>query len=163
MNNDERIQAHIVSVWREAKDFFTIGGREGMILLTDKHLCFVIKTEVKMRWWQSVVPRQTMMFLKKDDIMIHHDGYDEEDLKSDLQKKKNMEIPFDDILDIRHETKVWGGVLHLEIQKEGKNKKYQFSVVQDWVKYPIKDPMHYMKVDWSPLIKYIKDRQKFTV
>jgi len=55
-----------------------------------------------------------------------------------------------------------GGVLILEINQGEKNHKYQFSVVQDWVKYPIKDPQKYMKVDWSSLVQYIKDRQKIT-
>ena len=73
-----------------------------------------------------------------------------------------MEIRFDDILKISSEEKAWGDVLNLEINEEGNKKKYQFSVVQDWVKYPIKDPQKYMKVDWSSLVQYIKDRQKIT-
>ena len=30
MEDNEKIHAHIVSVWREAKGFFTIGGKAGM-------------------------------------------------------------------------------------------------------------------------------------
>ena len=73
-----------------------------------------------------------------------------------------MEIRFDDILDITHEDKTWAGVLNLEINQGEKNHKYQFSVVQDWVKYPFKDPQKYMKVDWSSFVQYITDRQKIT-
>jgi hypothetical protein len=40
MDPDEKIQAHLVSIWREAKKFFSVGGREGMLILTDKHLMF---------------------------------------------------------------------------------------------------------------------------
>ena len=47
MDSDEKIQAHLVSVWREAKKFLSIGGKEGMLVLTDRHLCFVHKTEAK--------------------------------------------------------------------------------------------------------------------
>ena len=47
MQPDEKIQAHVVSVWRESKKFFSVGGREGMLVLTDKHLSFVHKTESK--------------------------------------------------------------------------------------------------------------------
>ncbi|MFB5624864.1 MAG: hypothetical protein ACE5RP_08140 [Nitrosopumilus sp.] len=53
-------------------------------------------------------------------------------------------------------------MLNLEIKQGEKKQKYQFSVVQDWVKYPIKDPQKYIKVDWSSLVQYIKDRQKIT-
>ncbi|MDB9722022.1 peptidylprolyl isomerase [Nitrosopumilus sp.] len=37
-----------------------------------------------------------------------------------------------------------------------------FIVHQDWVKYPIKEPTKFMKVDWAPFVQYIKERQKFT-
>jgi len=162
MDVDERIQVHILSVWRESKKIFSIHGTEGMLILTDKHLMFVHKTEVKMRWWNAVTQRQVLTFLKSKDVMIQQDGYNEDQLRTDLENKKNMEIRFDDILNISHEDKTWAGVLVLEINQGGKNQKYQFSVVQDWVKYPIKDPQKYMKVDWSSLVQYIKDRQKIT-
>jgi len=162
MDVDERIQVHILSVWRESKKIFSIHGTEGMLILTDKHLMFVHKTEVKMRWWNAVTQRQVLTFLKSKDVMIQQDGYNEDQLRTDLENKKNMEIRFDDILNISHEEKTWAGVLVLEINQGGKNQKYQFSVVQDWVKYPIKDPQKYMKVDWSSLVQYIKDRQKIT-
>ena len=49
MEPEEKIQAHLVSVWREGKKFFSIGGKEGMLILTDKHLMFIHKTESKMK------------------------------------------------------------------------------------------------------------------
>ncbi len=162
MDKDERIQAHILSVWRESKKLFSIHGTEGMLVLTDKHLMFIHKTEAKMRWWSAATQRQVIRFVKSKDVMIQQDGYDEEQLRIDLENKKNMEIRFDDILKINFEEKAWGDVLILEIIQGEKKQKYQFSVVQDWVKYPIKDPQKYMKVDWDPLIQYIKDRQKIT-
>lgn len=162
MESSEKIQAHIVSIWRESKKFFSVGGREGMLILTDKHLMFVHKTEAKMKWWQAVVPRQTLTFLKSKDVMIRHDGYDEETLKTDLENIKNLELSFDEILKIESEEKVWGSVLSLEFEKNGKKEKYRFSVAQDWVKYPVKEPTKYMKVDWTPFVNYIKDRQRST-
>jgi len=78
MDVDERIQVHIVSVWRESKKLFSIHGKEGMLILTDKHLMFVHKTEVKMRWWNAVTQRQVLTFLKSKDVMIQQDGYNEE-------------------------------------------------------------------------------------
>src|SRR3972149_6636422 len=127
MDSDEHIQAHILSVWKEAKKLFSLHGTEGMLILTDKHLMFVNKTEAKVRWWNAATQRQVLTFLKLNDVMIHQDGYDEEQLRVDLKKQK-----------------------------------YQFSVVQDWVKYPVKAPTKYMKVGWSAFIQYIKDRQKIT-
>lgn len=162
MEKDEKIQAHVLSVWKESKKLFSLHGTEGMLVLTDKHLMFINKTEAKMRWWNAATQRQVITLTKSKDVMIQQDGYDEEQLRIDLENKKNMEIKFDDILKMIYEEKVWGDILILEIKQDEKNQKYQFSVVQDWVKYPIKDPQKYMKVDWSSLVQYIKDRQKIT-
>ncbi len=160
MDFDEHIQAHVVSVWREGKRFFSIGGREGMLLLTEKHLMFVHKTQARMRWWNAVVLRQVLGFMKSKNTMIIHDGYLEKDLKTDLENKKNVELSFDEILKIDTEEKVWGSVLNLEYVKNDKEEKFQFAVAQDWVKYPVKEPTKYMKVDWKPFVQYIKERQK---
>ena len=162
MQSDEKIQAHLVSVWRESKNFFSIGGKEGMFVLTDKHLMFIHKTEAKMRWWQAIRQRQVISFLKSKNTMIHHDGYNESNLMEDLKNAKNIELSFDDILNITFEEKEWGSILLLEYEKDGKRQKYQYSIAQDWVKYPVKEPTKYMKVDWEPFVQYIKDRQKFT-
>ena len=162
MQSDEKIQAHLVSVWRESKKIFSIGGKEGMLVLTDKHLMFVHKTEAKMKWWQAIRQRQVINFLKSKNTMIRHDGYEENNLIEDMANEKNIQLSFDDILNITHEEKVWGSILLLEYEKDGKRQKYQYSIAQDWVKYPIKEPTKYMKVDWEPFVQYIKDRQKFT-
>jgi len=162
MQPDEKIQAHLVSVWREPKKFFSIGGKEGMLILTDKHLMFIHKTEAKMRWWQSIRQRQVISFLKSKNTMIRHDGYEESNLIEDIRNEKNVQLSFDDILNITHEEKEWGSILLLEYEKDGKRQKYQYSIAQDWVKYPAKEPTKYMKVDWEPFMQYIKDRQKFT-
>ena len=162
MQLDEKIQAHLVSIWRESKNFFSIGGKEGMLVLTDKHLMFIHKTEAKMRWWQAIRQRQVISFLKSKNTMIHHDGYNESNLMEDIKNKKNIQLSFDNILNISHEEKEWGSILLLEYEKDGKRQKYQYSIAQDWVKYPVKEPTKYMKVDWEPFVQYIKDRQKFT-
>lgn len=162
MQPDEKIQAHIVSVWRESKKFLSIGGKEGMLVLTDKHLMFIHKTEAKMKWWKAIIQRQVINFIRSKNTMIRHDGYDEEELMNDVEDKRNTELSFDDISDISFEEKTWGSVLQLEYEKDGKKEKFQYSIAQDWVKYPAKEPTKYMKVDWEPFVQYIKDRQKFT-
>ena len=162
MEHEEKIQAHVVSIWRESKKFFSLGGKEGMLVLTDKHLMFVHKTESKMNWYKAITQRQTVNFIKSKNTMIRHDGYEEKDLLSDVEDKRNVEIRFDDISSINYEEKVWGSVLQLEYEKDGKQEKFQYAIAQDWVKYPAKEPTKYMKVDWKPFVQYIKDRQKFT-
>ena len=162
MNPDEKIQAHLVSVWRESKKFFSVGGREGMLVLTDKHLTFVHKTESKMNWWKAITQRQVVNFLKSKNTMIQHDGYGEKDLSNDLENSKNIELEFDDIDKISFKEETWGSVLSLEYEKNGKKENFQYTLAQDWVKYPAKEPTKYLKVDWEPFVQYIKERQKFT-
>jgi len=162
MESTEKIQAHLVSVWRESKKFFSIGGKEGMLVLTDRHLMFVHKTEAKMKWWKAITQRQVVNFIKSKNTMIRHDGYNEEELMDDVNDERNMELAFDDISNIKFEEKSWGSVLQLEYVKNDKTEKFQYSIAQDWVKYPAKEPTKYMKVDWKPFVQYIKDRQKFT-
>jgi hypothetical protein len=159
MDQDEQIQTHILSVWCEEKKFFK-HGVEGMLFLTQKHLIFVTKTEAKMKWWVAAVERQIRNLLESKNIMLHHDGYNEKELILDLQNKKNMEIPFDRIVNVSSEEKSWASVLNLEIKTENKIKKYRFSIVSGWVKYPAKDPVKFIKVDWVPFVDYIKNKQR---
>ena len=162
MESMEKIQAHVLSVWREHKEFFGGRGKEGMLVLTNRRLMFIKKTEAGMKWWGAVRTRQIVRLLRSKDVMFTEDGYDEESLRTDVENKKNQEIRFNDILNIDFEEKVWGSVLLLEILEDSKKRKYQFSVVQDWVKYPLSAPTKYMKVDWSGFVKYIKDKQLVT-
>jgi hypothetical protein len=162
MQPDEKIQAHLVSVWREPRKFFSIGGKEGMLVLTNKHLMFIHKTEAKMKWWQAITQRQVVNFLKSKNTMIRHDGYTESNLMEDIENEKNTQLSFDDILNITYEEKEWGSILVLEYEKDGKKQKHQYSIAQDWVKYPAKEPTKYMKVNWEPFVQYIKDRKNFT-
>ena len=159
MQPDEKIQAHVVSVWRESKKFFSVGGREGMLVLTNKHLSFVHKTESKMSWWKAITQRQVITFLKSKNTMIRHDGYNEEDLVSDVENSKNVELEFKEIDKIEFKDEIWGSVLFLEYEKNGKKENFQYSIAQDWVKYPLKEPTKFLKVDWEPFVQYIKERQ----
>ena len=163
MKPDEKIQAHLISVWREPKKFLSIGGKEGMLVLTDKHLMFIHKTKAKMKWWQAVRQRQVVYFIKSKNTMIIQDGYNEKNLMEDLENEKNIELSFDEIIDISYEDKTWGSVLNIEYKKNEKSEKFRYSIAQDWVKYPAKEPTKYMKVNWEPFVQYIKDKQKFTV
>ena len=139
MDTEEEIQAHILSVWKEKRGFFSGKGSEGMLILTNKRLLFIKKTEAPMKWWGAIRTRQVVRLLQNKDVMFTEDGYD-----------------------ITNLEKVWGSVLFLDILEDGKEEKYQFSIVQDWVKYPLSAPTKFLKVDWSGFVKYIKDKQIVT-
>ena len=77
-------------------------------------------------------------------------------------ESKKIDSDINNILYIESKEKVWGSVLYLDIIDGEKEKKFQFSVVQDWVKYPLSAPTKFLKVDWTGFVKYIKDRQIVT-
>lgn len=163
MEPGEKIQAHLVSVWRESRKFFSMGGREGMLVLTDRHLMFIQKTTAKSSWWHAIRRRQALNFMKSRYVMVTHDGYDERTLAEDLKNPKNVELRFDDILEISCENKEWGSIMYMEYAgKDGKSEKHQYSIAQDWVKYPAKDAIKFMKVDWEPFVLFVKERQRIT-
>ena len=162
MESEEKIQAHVLSVWKESRGFFGGKGKEGMLILTNRRLLFIKKTEASVKWWGAVRTRQTVRLLQSKDVMVVEDGYTEESLRTDLENKKNQKISFNDILHVESKEKVWGSVLFLDIIEGGKEKKIQFSVVQDWVKYPLSAPTKFLKVDWTKFVKYIKDKQIVT-
>ena len=161
MDENEKIQAHLVSVWRESKAFFSVGGKEGMLFLTDNHLLFVRRTERMKKWWKAAVTRQVVTLHNNNNVMITHDGYDEEDLKIDLVEKSKYvsEVTFNNILEISAEEKQWGNVLKMKIIEDEKKKEYQYSIVRDWVQYPLKDPTSFLKVNWNPFVEFVKSRQ----
>ena len=162
METEDRIQAHVLSVWKEGRGFFSGKGKEGMLILTNRHLCFISKTQAGMKWWGAIRTRQIVRLLQFKDVMIVEDGYAEEKLRSDLENKKNQTISFNNILYIEAKEKVWGSVVFVDVLEDGKEKKFQFSIVQDWVKYPLSAPTKFLKVDWSGFVKYIKDKQVVT-
>lgn len=165
MEFNEKIHTHLMSVWRESKSFFGVGGKEGMLLLTDNHFIFLKRTERMKKWWGAVTKRQVVSLLQNKSTIQRLDGYEEKDLQIDLKEVKEKhisKITFDNILEIEEEEKTWGSVLKIEAVENGKKKNYEFSIVQDWVKYPIKDPTKYLNVDWKPCIEFIKSRQRVT-
>ena len=162
MEADEKIQAHILSVWKESRGFFSGKGKEGMLILTNKPICFIKKTEAGMKWWGAIRTRQTVRLLQSKDVMVMEDGYDEEKLEADLENKKHQKISFNNILYIEAKEKGWGSVLFLDIIEDDKEKQFQFSIVQDWVKYPLSAPTKFLNVDWSRFVKYVKDNQVVT-
>jgi hypothetical protein len=158
MDVDEKIKAHLLSVWKEEKKLFS-KGRECMFFLTTKHIIFITRTEAKMQWWKPAVQRQIITLMKTNDAMLTHDGYGEQNLKVDLENEKNEEFSLDDIVDVEAEEKVWGSILKLKIRNGDKERKFHLSVVKDWVSYPIKDPVKFLKVNWAPIVEYIKNNQ----
>jgi hypothetical protein len=68
----------------------------------------------------------------------------------------NLHIPFNQFLDVLSEEKDWGTLLKVKMNLGYKAKVFKFSIVKGWVKYPVKDPLEFQRMDWRPLINLVK-------
>jgi hypothetical protein len=153
---DEEIKAHLFWVWGE-EDGFLKRGKEGMLVITDRRMAFITKTEMTFRMHDTHTTRQFNRFKNKVDVFRPAEGYKLEHLEKDLDKSPdNLEIPFSQILDITSEEKRWGTLLKVKINLGDTSKTRRFSIVKGWVKYPAKDPLEFQRMDWSPLINLVK-------
>ena len=153
---DEKIKAHLVWIWGEEEGFMK-RGREGMLVVTDRRIAFITKTNMSYRIHEVHSLRQLKRFKDDGNVFCPLEGYDINDLEDDLNKSdKNLEIPFRHIIEVTSEIKRWGTLLKVKVNLVDKSKIYKFSVVKGWVKYPAKDPIEFHHVDWYPIINLIK-------
>jgi glycosyltransferase involved in cell wall biosynthesis len=153
---NEQIKAHLFWVWGGEEGLFK-RGKEGMLVVTDRRLAFLIKTDMTYKMHDSHSIRQLKRFEAGENIFRPAEGYKLEDLKKDLAKSPdNLQIPFVQILDVISEEKDWGTLLKVKTNLGYKAKVFKFSIVKGWVKYPVKDPLEFQRMDWRPLINLVK-------
>lgn len=157
MDWDERIKAHLVWIWGQEEGFMK-RGKEGMLVITDRRIAFITKTNMSYRIHDIHSLRQLKKFKEGGNIFKPLEGYGIKNLDDDLKKSaENYDIPFNQILDITSEDKRWGTLLKIKINLGIKSKTYKFSIVKGWVKYPLKDPVEFQHVNWFPVINLFKE------
>jgi hypothetical protein len=153
---DEEIKGHLFWVWGGEAGLFK-RGKEGMLIVTDRRLAFIIKTDMTYKMHETYSIRQLKRFEAGENVFRPAEGYKLEHLKKDIDKSPdNLQIPFSQILDVVSEEKDWGTVLKVKMNLGYKAKVFKFSIVKGWVKYPVKDPLGFQRIDWRPLINLIK-------
>ena len=153
---NEQIKAHLVWIWGEEEGFLK-RGKEGMLVITDRRIAFISKTNMTYRIHDVHAMRQLKRFKEGENVFRPLEGYKIKDLEDDLNKSgENLEIPFRQILDITQQEKRWGTLLKVNANLIDKSKIYKFSIVKGWVKYPLKDPIEFQHMDWTDLIDLFK-------
>jgi hypothetical protein len=153
---DEQIKAHLFWIWNEGEGFLK-RGKEGMLIITDKRLVFITKTDMSFKMHDTHSIRQAKRFEAGEEVFRPAEGYKLEHLERDLDKSPdNVEIPFRQIMDITAEEKRWGTLLKVKVNLGDKSKIEKYSIVKGWVKYPAKDPIGFQKMNWTPLINLVK-------
>jgi hypothetical protein len=155
---DEQIKAHLVWIWGQEEGFMK-RGKEGMLIVTDKRIAFITKTNMSYRVHDVHSIRQVRRFKEGENVFRPLEGYGIKNLDDDLKKStENLNIPFNQILNITAENKRWATLLKVRINLGLKSKNYKFSVVKGWVKYPLKDPIEFQHINWLHIINLVKDQ-----
>ena len=153
---DEEIKAHIVWIWGGKMGFFK-RGREGMLVITNKRLAFITKTEMSYRVHDVYSKRQIIRFKENQNIFRPIEEYKIIQLDKDLENDNNIQIRFNQIGNLNMENKRWGTALIVGFNTKEKLEHYKFSIVKSWVKYPAKDPLQFYHVNWKPIINLINN------
>lgn len=128
-----------------------------MLVVTDRRLAFITKTEMTFKMHDTHSIRQLNRFKNNENVFRPAEGYKIQNLEKDLDKSPdNIEIPFSQVLDLTSEEKRWGTLLKVKVNLGDKSKLHKFSIVKGWVKYPAKDPIQFQRMDWSPLVNLVK-------
>jgi hypothetical protein len=153
----EKIRYHLMWVWGQEEGFMK-RGKEGMLVITNMRIAFIVKTKMKYNVHEEYSLRQLRRFKEGESVLLSIESYNEIDLQNDLaDSDKNIDIPFNEIIKIEQEKKRWGTVLRLKFTVNRDTKKYKFVVVKGWVKYPLKDPVSFQHLDWGPIIALLKE------
>jgi hypothetical protein len=153
---NEQIKAHLMWIWG-GEDGFMKRKREGMLVVTEKNLIFITKTNMSYRIHAVHSQRQLLRFKENKNVFLPIEGYGITELRNDVEKSnQNMVFPFAQILDMYYLEKRWGTELKVKTNVENKQKNYNFAIVRGWVKYPAKDPLQFHHVDWNPVITLYK-------
>ena len=153
---DEQIKAHLFWIWKEDEGLLK-RGKEGMLVITDRRLVFISKTEMTYKMHETHSIRQLNRFKDKENVFRPAEGYGIKQLEKDLDKSPdNLEIPYRQVMDVTQEDKRWGTLLKVKINLGDRSKTIKFSIVKGWVKYPAKDPIEFQKMDWGPLMTLVK-------
>jgi hypothetical protein len=143
-------------IWGQEEGFMK-RGKEGMLVITNMRIAFIMKTKMKYNVHEEYSLRQLRRFKDGESVLLPIERYKEIDLQNDLaESDKNIDIPFSGIIKIGQEKKRWGTILRLKFVESEATKGYKFMVVKGWVKYPLKDPVSFQQLDWDPIIALIK-------
>jgi|SRR5262245_38048680 len=137
---------------------FTKRGREGMLVITDRRIAFISKTNMTYRIHDVYSRRQRIRFQRNENVFRPIEDYSISELRADLDKDSiNVNLEFKKMVKLDIERKRWGTTLMVEVSDEGKKKTYKFSIVKSWVKYPAKDPLQFEQIDWSPVVTLFRN------
>jgi len=102
----EYIISVLFSVWGGEHGMFK-RGREGILVLTNKRIAFISKTDMDIDSWKREVDTQVKELYKNKDAIRVPKTYTLDMLNSDARYEKNVIIPLKSIVELSNEKKRW--------------------------------------------------------
>ena len=91
---NEQIKAHLMWIWG-GEDGFMKRKREGMLVVTEKNLIFITKTNMSYRIHSVHSERQLLRFKENKNVFLPIEGYGITELRNDVEKSnQNIVFPF---------------------------------------------------------------------
>lgn len=148
---DEKIVSVLFSVAASDGGYFS-RSKECILCLTNKRLAVIYQTEMNPKRWKRAVEEQKNAFKKSKDT-IRNVYYTIDDLNTDLDLEKNLDIVLTNIIEARIEEKKWAPELKIVFKEPKKHSRsLNFALVSMWIRYPFPDPIEYEKPDWKPFL-----------
>jgi hypothetical protein len=82
---NEQIKAHLMWIWG-GEDGFLKRKKEGMIVVTERNLIFITKTNMSYRVHEVHSQRQLLRFKENKDVFLPLEGYGITELRNDIEK-----------------------------------------------------------------------------
>jgi hypothetical protein len=156
IDEDEVIITTLYSIAAHQGGFFS-RNKECMLCLTNKRIAVIYKTDMNSTKWHKALDAQKEAFRKGDKNTIRTSTYTIVDLNTDLDYENNLNIPFENIVELKNEKKRWAPELKIIFREKKKHtKSINFALVRTWIRYPLPDPIEYEKPDWDQFIETAK-------
>lgn len=153
VDEDEVIISTLYSIAAHSGGLFS-RNKECMLCLTNKRIAVIYKTEMNSVRWHKALDEQKDAFKKGDKSVIRKGRYTIVDLNTDLDLEDNLNIPFENIVELKSEKKRWAPELKITFRERRKRaKSINLALVRSWVRYPLPDPIEYEKADWDHFIE----------
>ena len=108
---NEQIKAHLMWIWG-GEDGFMKRKKEGMLVVTERNLIFITKTNMSYRIHDVHSRRQLLRFKENKDVFLPLEGYGITELRNDIEKSdQNIVFTFPQISEMYFLEKRWGSEL----------------------------------------------------
>src|SRR6188474_2785507 len=107
---NEQIKAHLMWIWG-GEDGFMKRKKEGMLVVTERNLIFITKTNMSYRIHDVHSRRQLLRFKENKDVFLPLEGYGITELRNDIEKSdQNIVFTFAQISEMYFLEKRWGEI-----------------------------------------------------